>query len=176
MKRDYANEVVPQQVASFFYGVEVEKTPAHGMLTLFVVGVYTPEVVLQQIEASGVAIKHVYFGANQSFQNIKAEQWPAWEDMIRGVMAEGYWATLDVEPSDIFELHESGLCEHRRFIPMISVKLPYIDQLNYNATIKIDDTGFEASNPGVWCHRVHDLKATDKFTTWDKYTEDKLLK
>ena len=176
MKRDYANSVVPQQSAAFFYGIEVEKTPAAGMMTLFVVGTHTAEEVLQQIEASGVSIKHVYFGANQSFPHLDADEWKLWEPMISGVLNAGYWATLDVEPADTPAVLESGLCEYRKFIPMISVKLPYIAQLNYNATVKIDDIGFEATNPGVWCHRVHDLTAPEKFTDWDRYTEDKLLK
>ena len=176
MKRDYSNSVIPQQTAAFFYGIEVEKTPAAGMLTLFVVGLHSAAEVLQQIKISEVSIKHVYFGANQSFQHIASSEWSKWTAMIRGVIDAGLWCTLDVEPKDIIDLHESGLCEHRRFIPMISVKLPYINQLNYNATVKIDDTGFEASNPGVWCHRLHDLMTTDNFTNWDLYTEDKLLK
>lgn len=176
MKRDYANSDVKQEVATFFYGTEVEKTPAAGMLTLFVVGVHTAEEVLQQIANSGMNITHVYFGANQSFPHLDKGEMALWEPMIKGILKAGYWATLDVEPANVIDVLEAGFCEFRRFIPMISVKLPYIDQLNYNATIKIDDTGFEATNPGVWCHRVHDLKDTSKFTTWDKYTEDKIIK
>ena len=176
MKRDYANTEVQQLTASFFYGIEVEHTPAKGMLTMFVVGLHEPESVLHQITNLGLNIKHVYFGANQSFKADSNKDWAAWTKMVRGVLTRGMWATLDVEPTEITNFLETGLCEYRKFIPMISVKLPYIEQLNYNATIKIDDVGFEATNPGVWCHRVHDLKATEKFTNWDCYTEDKLLK
>lgn len=175
MKRDYANSDTPQQVATFFYGHEVEHTPAKEMLTLFVVGLQSVDTILSQINKSGMIITHVYFGANQSFKASAEKDWDSWADMVKGVLAAGYWATLDVEPAEIEQLLETGLCEYRKFIPMISVKLPYIDQLNYNATIKIDDIGFEATNPGVWCHRVHDLKDTSKFTNWDKYTEDKLI-
>lgn len=176
MKRNYANSVVPQQSASFFYGIEVEKTPASGMLTLFVVGLQPIEVILQQIVSSGVTIQHIYFGANQSFNASDNKDWDSWAKMVSGLLKAGYWATLDIEPSEMTDLLETGLCEYRKFIPMISVKLPYIAQLNYNATVKIDDIGFEATNPGVWCHRVRDLMGTEKFTNWDQYTEDKLLK
>ena len=55
-------------------------------------------------------------------------------------------------------LLESALVEFDNFIPMISVKLPYIKQFGYNATIKLDDKDFAATNPGVWCHSVHDLQ------------------
>ena len=123
-----------------------------------------------------MGINHIYFGANQSFKSSADKDWNGWSDMVKGILSAGYWATLDIEPAEIETLLETGLCEYRKFIPMISVKLPYIDQLNYNATIKIDDIGFEATNPGVWCHRVHDLKDTATFTNWDAYTEDKVIK
>jgi hypothetical protein len=72
------------------------------------------------------------------------------------------------------EFHDGSLCEYRRFIPMISVKLPYTKLFNYNTVIKIDDRDFEATNPGVWCHRLHDLMDPAKFTDWDRYTEDNI--
>jgi hypothetical protein len=72
-------------------------------------------------------------------------------------------------------LLESGLCEYRNFIPMISVKMPYIRQLGYNATLKLDDKDFAATNPGVWCHSIHDLQNWDHFTDWSKYNKDATL-
>ena len=47
---------------------------------------------------------------------------------------------------------------------MISVKLPYIEQLNYNACIKVDDSGFKQPNPGVWVYYANELKDRKKFT------------
>jgi len=38
--------------------------------------------------------------------------------------------------------------------------------------VKIDDKTYNASNPGVWCHRVHDLMDYSKFTPWKDYQED----
>ena len=67
---------------------------------------------------------------------------------------------------------ESGYNEHKKFISMISVKMPHINQLNYNACVKIDDSDFEASNPGVWVHHARDLQPQDKFTSWEKYKND----
>ena len=40
---------------------------------------------------------------------------------------------------------------------------------------EIDDKGFDASNPGVWCHSLHDLMDREKFTDWGKYGLDKIL-
>ena len=41
--------------------------------------------------------------------------------------------------------------------------------------VKIDDTGFNETNPGVWCHSLHDLMAHDKFTDWLKYRNDQII-
>jgi hypothetical protein len=57
---------------------------------------------------------------------------------------------------------------------MISVKLPYINLFNYNATLKIDDRDFRATNAGVWCHSIHDLQNRAVFTDWSKYTKDEV--
>jgi hypothetical protein len=178
MKRDYANKKEKQLDATFFHGFEIEKSPAEGMSTLFVVGLHTFDDIIKAItECNNVPkIKHIYFGANQSFAPKTGDDWRAWEDMIDEVLDAGYWATLDMDVKDATELLEGGLTEQRRFIPMISIKLPYIKLFNYNTTIKIDDKGFEATNPGVWCHRLDALMDINNFTSWDEYGEDKLLK
>ena len=67
---------------------------------------------------------------------------------------------------------ENGFNEHEQFISMISVKLPYIEQLNYNACIKIDDENFRATNPGVWVYYAQELKDRKKFTSWEDYGKD----
>jgi hypothetical protein len=58
---------------------------------------------------------------------------------------------------------------------MISVKLPYVTQLGYNATIKIDDRDFNFSNPGVWCHDLHGLLDRKNHTNWTQYTKDTVI-
>ena len=42
-----------------------------------------------------------------------------------------------------------------------------------NDMSKLDDTDFNATNPGVWVHRIHELKSLDKFTDWEQYKSDK---
>ena len=64
MKRDYDSGVA--ESITFFTGVEIEKTPAFGMKTLFVVGVQDPYVIMEL--AREYQCKHIYFGANQSFK------------------------------------------------------------------------------------------------------------
>jgi hypothetical protein len=180
MKREYTSGTA--EAITFFVGTEIEKTPAYGMRTLFVVGVHEPETILELIKSRighGPAITHIYFGANQSFKSNginDIETWRPWEDMIHVCLEAGYWCTLDLDVKDAEGLLECGLVEKRRFIPQISVKLPYLQQLGYNATIKLDDRDFKATNPGVWCHSLHDLKNRSVFTDWSKYTQDEVIK
>lgn len=180
MKRDY--NTGKAESITFFTGKEIETTPAYGMETLFVVGVHEPEVILDLIKNPNkvkTSIQHIYFGANQSFKpngTNDVATWRPWEDMIYVCLEAGYWCTLDLDVRDVEGLLESGLVEKQQFIPQISVKLPYLQQLGYNATIKIDDVDFKATNPGVWCHNLHDLLDRNKFTSWDKYGKDEILK
>ena len=165
------------ETANCFVGTEVEHSPAFGHKTLFVVGVQDPVMLLDLARANGCT--HVYFGANQSFPNLAindADAWWAWEDMITTFLKKDYLCTLDIDVQCVEGLLESGLCERHNFIPMISVKLPYIHQLGYNAVLKIDDKDFAATNPGVWCHSIHDLQNRDHFTDWSKYTKDEVVK
>ena len=176
MNRDGHND------ANFFVGTEIENSPAHGKRTLFVVGLQTPEQIAWQLgevdRKSRTPIEHIYFGANQSFPNfdINDHGWLDWEKMISHFLNKGYWCTLDLDVTSSEGLCESSLTEQGLFIPMISVKLPYIKLLGYNATIKLDDKDFQATNPGVWCHSLHDLMDRKKFTSWDLYTKDEVIK
>ena len=176
MKRDYITGTAEE--ITFFTGVEIERTPAYGMKTLFVVGVQDPYSVMEL--AGENYCTHIYFGANQSFDakgnTNDGEYWKPWENMIYVCLEAGYWCTLDLDVKDVEGLLESGLTEKRRFIPQISVKLPYLQQLGYNATIKLDDVDFNATNPGVWCHRLHNLLDETKFTNWDQYGKDEIIK
>jgi hypothetical protein len=158
----------------FFYGTEVEHTPAFGMPTLFVVGIQEQEWIGYHLNGR----QHIYFGANQSFPNIDTNdyvKWTQWENMILPFLQKGYLCTLDIDVGCVEGLLESSLTADHNFIPMISVKLPYIQQLGYNATLKLDDKDFAATNPGVWCHSIHELQNRDHFTDWSKYTKDETL-
>lgn len=170
MNRDYATGAAEDII--FFVGKEIEHTPAYGMDTLFVTGVQNPAEVL--VLAKQEKVKHVYFGANQSFKPTSNSQLEQWELMIVSLLKQDFWCTLDFDNKYAEDILETSLNEYRKFISMISVKLPYLTQFNYNATIKIDDKDFEASNPGVWTHRLHDLLDSSKFTDWDQYKEDEI--
>jgi len=148
------------------------------MPTLFVVGVQSAESILTL--ARNHQCEHIYFGANQSFPKLNTDDysvWHEWEVMVLQVLQDerNYMCTLDIDVACVEGLAESMLIEHNNFIPMISVKLPYMKLLGYNATIKLDDRDFAATNPGVWCHNLHDLQNRDRFTAWSRYTKDKVI-
>ena len=164
--------------AAMFTGIEVEHSPAYGMQTLFVIGVQSTEDIEKVLDTQS-QIEHIYFGANQSFPTGRAtsQDWIRWENMIMPFIGRGYWCTLDIDVREVEGLLESTMVEYHKFILMISVKLPYLQQLGYNATIKIDDKDFAATNPGVWCHSLHSLtKREGIFTDWSKYTKDEIVK
>jgi hypothetical protein len=177
MKRDY--ETGTADNITFFTGVEVEKTPAYGMATLFVTGVHSVERVKHFYDKE--QCEHIFFGANHSFNpgvNFPedADNWDHWEHMIMAFLDKGILCSLDLPYSHAEALLESGMIERDNFIPQIRIPLPYIKQYNYNTMIKIDDKDFKATNPGVWCHSLHDLMDREKFTDWSKYGLDKVLK
>ena len=163
----------------FFFGKEVEHTPAYDMDTLFVVGVHSVEDIKSALAHTTYETDHIYFGANMSFPNPPVNDfhtWTLWEDMIKPLLKTGLLCTLDIDSTSVEGLCESGLTEYHNFIPMISVKLPYMSQLGYNATIKLDDRDFAATNPGVWCHSLHTLQNREVFTPWSRYTKDTVIK
>jgi hypothetical protein len=171
MNRDYDSGV--SNAVSLFVGEEIEKTPAYGMKTLFVVGVHPVEKLASIAKEHDCT--HIYTGANQSFQLIDYESVMSWQSMVRGLLELNFWVTLDFDVAHILSVHETGLCEFNKFIPQISVKIPYISLMNYNACVKIDDKDYNASNPGVWIHNLNELMDRNKFTTWDQYKNDKII-
>lgn len=170
MNRDYKHGV--ETAVDYFVGTEVEHTPAHGRKTLFVVGVQPVDQIELFYHSQGC--EHIYIGANMSFDVTEntVEQWKPWEDMLFPLLKKDYLVTLDIDVKHVEGLLETGLTEYSNFIPMISVKLPYIEQLGYNACLKLDDRDFKFSNPGVWVHSVHNLRDRQRFTPWSEYKQD----
>ena len=81
MKREYNTGTA--EAITFFTGLEIEKTPAYGMKTLFVVGVQDPYSIMEL--AGENYCTHIYFGANQSFKpngTNDVEIWRPWENMV----------------------------------------------------------------------------------------------
>ena len=94
----------------FFFGTEVEHTPALGMNTLFVVGIQSVDKIKNvlsnrnELLDESKHITHIYFGANQSFPNLKVNdgaEWAKWERMIYHYLDKEFWCTLDVDISSV---------------------------------------------------------------------------
>ena len=179
MHRDYSSGTTYN--VDFFIGKEVEHTPAYGMNTLFVVGVQSIDDVQRILDDKNALldaskhIRHIFFGANHSYNPSNNAEHKRWEDMILHFLKEDYLCSLDIPINQVEEFNDSGLCENNNFIPQIRVPIPYVELWNYNTMIKIDDKDFKATNPGVWTHSLHDLKNRSKFTSWDKYKNDEIL-
>jgi hypothetical protein len=165
MKREGHEDV------KFFKGTEVERTPAFGKKTLFVVGIQPIDSIIAHMHGQ----EHIFFGANHSFNPKTPEEWRKWESMITYFLERGRLCTLDIPILAVEEFHEGGLCDYRNFIPQIRVSVPYTKLWNYNTMLKIDDKDFDATNPGVWCHSLHSLMSRETFTGWDDYEGDSKL-
>ena len=172
MKRDYESGV--SSTPTMFTGIEVEKTPAYGMQTLFVDGIQDIGTILEYYNK--LQCKHIFFGANHSYNPKEADGFDAWDKYILEFVKEGYLCSLDIPINLAEDFLESGLTEYENFIPQLRIPLPYVKQWNYNTMLKIDDKDFKATNPGVWCHSLHDLLDRNKFTDWTKYGLDKVIK
>lgn len=169
MKRMYSTG--ESETVSFFTGWEVERTPAFGMHTLFVTGLQPADDVIENYKENNC--EHIFFGANHSFSpGSDFAEWEQWERMIAYFLDNDYLCTLDIPLSEAEQFHDSCLCEYDNFIPQIRVPVPYIKLWNYNTMLKIDDKDFRESNPGVWCHSLHDLMSREAFTDWREYSLD----
>jgi len=172
VKRDYTSGV--QDNVLFFVGTEVEHTPAYGMKTLFVTGVQSIEDIELQINNYG--IRHIFFGANHSFNPVDYDEHKQWENMITHFLDNGILCSLDIPLNQVEEFNDGCLNEYNNFIPQIRVPVPYIRLWNYNTMLKIDDKDFKATNPGVWSHSLHTLMDRSKFTDWAQYKNDEIVK
>lgn len=172
MKRQYLNQV--SNTVDFFTGIEVEHTPAYNQHTLFVVGVHSTSDIEQHLTSD---ITHIFFGANHSFNPTTDTQWRSWIDMISYFLNKNCLCSLDIG-SDYYSDFNLNFdyYNHTNFIPQIRISIPNIRNWNYNAMIKLDDTTFNSTNPGVWTHSLHDLQDRTKYTAWIEYKNDKVIK
>lgn len=173
MERNYSSGVASN--IDFFVGIEIEKTPAYGLKTLFVSGIHRYTEIEEQL--ANRDITHIFFGANHSCKffndigNLRRH-----EDMIEHFLKNGYYCSLDILLEDCLIFKESILCNYDRFIPQIRVPIPFISTLNKNAMLKIDDIGFNQTNLGIWTHKLSDLLLESVFTNWSAYQNDEILK
>lgn len=168
MKRDYQEQ--PLKDVIYFVGDEVEHTSHYGEKTLFVVGIRPAQEILEQ--AQSVSAQHVYLGANKSFRPSES-----WKEVTARLLDEGLSVTLDYPVWQHYDVVRvmGDLMSHERLTPMISVEIPHVEQLNPNATVKIDDIDFNSTNSGVWCHPLRSLLDPGRYTPWTAYGQDEVI-
>lgn len=174
MKRDYKSGVAED--VKFFTGIEVEKTPAFGKRTLFVTGLHQVYEIEEILRNQSEKIEHIFFGANHSFDPIANQDWEEWEHMIKHFLKCNYLCSLDIPLTAVEDFNDGCLCSYNNFIPQIRIPIPYLMLWNYNTMIKIDDKGFDATNPGIWTHSLQHLTNRNSFTDWRDYGNDEIIK
>ena len=168
MKRDYSDGI--NENITFYIGTEIEHTRAHGLKTLFVVGLQDVKIIEQH--AKTYECSHIFFGASWSFDGKNLTEW---RDMLEYFLRNSYLVTLDVKSRFIQECYLLNLISHEKFIPQICVAIPNVKRWG-NAYIKIDDFDFRASNEGVWTHPLQSLLTDDVMTMWDEYKNDTIIR
>lgn len=175
MKRSYSGVDLTDS-PTVFIGKEVESSAAYDKQTLFIVPFYYKNWEIIEIINSNLSdVSHVYLNANHS-------------DIIDSVLSGSYDDVLNhIESVDsikyvtieVFSWDPEYLMLLTRFPKLlfnISIKIPNTNVNKSRIAIKIDDFTFRASNPGVWTSKVSDLIWSMKFTNWDAYTQDKIIK
>lgn len=158
----------------FFIGTEVEKTPAFGSMTLFVVGLHNPTTIEKHLTKNNIT--HIFFGANHSFMlHNDLGNLIRWEEVIQHFLQKNYICTLDIPIQDVGLISKGTLFNYENFIPQIRIPLPNITNWPSNSMIKIDDIGFNQTNPGVWCHKLDEFLTDLEFTSWSDYLSDQIV-
>jgi len=156
--------------ALYMIGTEIEKTPAFSKKTLFVAG-YRPHDEISNV-AKQHKVMHIYMGANRSFRMNND-----WDLLLTKLLDSGFIVTLDYpveHHKDLTQALSKGIWQCRNFIPLATVNVTKLNILSQNLTIKIDDP--DAVNEGVWCWNQHELVDSNKFTGWNEYEDDEIIK
>jgi len=151
-----------------FSGVEIEHTPAYGLQTLFLA---RNDLTFDQIQELAVLsnAKAIYYGANRSYMHSHFQQ----VLQVIKFIEHGYYVTVDYP----FELHQmvsqkyALIWKHEKFIPFCSIIMPNSEE-DPSLYFKIDDIGFNKTNPGVWTMSMKDFKSKAGYTKWDDYKKD----
>lgn len=166
MDRDY--KTGKSDSVGVFSGLEVEHTPAIGKQTLFLArnDLFFDEIVEL---AEKVKAEAIYFGANRTFMHNIVNQ----PQQIKRLLRKGYWCTIDYQHSIHTEVKErfKDIWNEEKFIPFCSVIFPKSEG-DDNLCIKVDDTDFDATNPGVWTMSMDHFKQSAGFTSWTEYQQD----
>ena len=168
MKRPYKdgehNDVV------YYTGINVEKTPAFGKKTLYVMKKRPAKMIIDI--ARDRECTHIYFGAQGSFKPAYPKQWAEYELLVNDLTSAGFFVTVEHDIKYSEDFLDSEFVENNMCIPVLSITVPYLEQYRYNGCVKFNDSGFDKTNAGVWVHSLHSITATSAFTHWADYKDD----
>ena len=69
------------------------------------------------------------------------------------------------------KMNFSDIWTQEKFIPFCSVRFRNSEG-DDRLCIKVDDTDFNKTNPGVWTMSMNHFKQTSGFTSWKEYKQD----
>lgn len=173
MNRTYEN--MTTNTAKMFVGREVERTPYFGLTTLFVVGSPQDQVDLIIKHADANNCEHIFLGANHSYEPQSIEEANEWS-MAISTLSKKYKISVDVGSNFLHYFRHSK--SHLVKNICLQVRLEISDMHEYNnlVMIKIDDSGFKHSNPGIWTTPLTTICSDQNFTAWDAYSQDRIVK
>jgi hypothetical protein len=152
----------------YMVGVEVEKTPAFSLITLFVQGYKSTNEIISICKERH--IHHVYLGANRSYNDLHD-----WNSLIIVLLEAKLLVTLDYPISyhkDLTISLSSDIWSNGSFIPMATIDMANIN-LSKNLIVKFDEPNL--TNDGVWCVHVDTITSKYNFTSWDEYKNDESI-
>lgn len=169
----------------FFVGPEIEQTPAFGKKTLFVVGLQ--DITEVERLAKEHKCPHIFLSANRSFDSLELVDGVYkvgdtlardWEVQIHKLLDLGFMVSIDYPAHkhvDMLKIIGPAIWQSRNFVPVLSVAIPKVNTSSVNLTVKIDDSNFRATNPGVWCMNHMEVTDSNRFTDWNEYGNDQIL-
>jgi len=162
---------------------EIENMLTKGMKTLYINGIDNivgmddddiTKIVDTSIIQKCTVIRIIGFSMDPNADEFK--EWEPWEKLINTILDKtNVMCVFEFDSKYVESFLETGLAEKDNLVPVVNVNLPYNNQLGYNAVIKIADNQNQNTNPGTWCHQLHDLKSLESFTHWNAFNQNPLL-
>lgn len=153
----------------YYAGPEVRTTAANGSKTLYVVGVRSIPQMIEVAQENNC--KHICLGAKNSFQNNKL-----WGEIVPALLTEGFWVTLEYPTESqnfVVETIDPTFVAHPKFVPLVKCSITYVETLNRNLTLMIDDGG--ETNTGVWSIPQSELLDRNRYTPWVDYENEEVI-
>lgn len=150
-----------------YIGNEYLHTIAKDKKTLFVEGLEDRDKLTNLMVDYG--LDHIHLGFNNSFETtFDWDELEKWDIIIEDLKKWRYWITLEYDIKYHTHILECSWNEYNKFVGVINIDLPYIEQLNYHSTIVFHNYNKEKTNPGVWDHSVHNLMNNRQFIDWSQ--------